>query len=70
MARDPWKVTSIVWPAIVSALMPLSLAELVPKLLDITRRLGGYDSQVAIRAPRQLELFRRVYVVRRESGDG
>jgi hypothetical protein len=68
MARDPWKITSILWPAIIAALMPLHLHELVERLPNIARRLGSYDSLVRMREPLQLDLFRRYIASRSRDG--
>ena len=62
MAREPWKVTGIVWWAVVAALLPLRLHEIEASLPSICRRLEGYDAHAAVSAPRQLELFRRNFV--------
>ena len=66
MAREPWKVTGIVWLGIIAALVPLRLHEIETKLANICRRLEGYDAHVAVSAPRQLELFRRSMLVVRD----
>jgi hypothetical protein len=59
MARDPWKLTSLLWPALIAALMPLHLHELVGRLPRIGERLASYDALVSKRDPHQLHLFRR-----------
>ena len=68
MAREPWKITGIVWLAIVSALLPLRLHEIEAKLPNICRRLESYDAEVAVSAPRQLELFRQSFLRRARDG--
>lgn len=68
MARDPWKITSILWPALIAALMPLHLHELVARLPHIARRLDSYDALVRIREPLQLDLFRRSALTRARDG--
>lgn len=60
----PWKAVSIVWPAIVAALLPLSLAELIAHLPGILKRLAALDAGSDARRqedrsrPRQVERFR------------
>ncbi len=41
----PWKVVSIVWPAIVAALLPLDLANVISRLPLIITRLHALDAQ-------------------------
>jgi hypothetical protein len=62
MAREPWKLTNIVWLAVVAALLPLRLHEIESSLQSICARLESYDTDRSVYAPRQLELFRRTYV--------
>ena len=63
----PWKVVSILWPAVVAALLPLELAELVARLPRIVVRLARLDADGGARAwddrsrPRQLDEFRSRY---------
>jgi hypothetical protein len=54
LAREPWKLTSIIWPTIVAALLPLGLSHLVDVLPAIALRV---DREQAFEA-RQLEVFR------------
>jgi hypothetical protein len=54
VAREPWKLTSIIWPTIVAALLPLGFAHLVQVLPAIALRV---DTEAAFEA-RQLEAFR------------
>jgi hypothetical protein len=54
IAREPWKVTSIIWPTIVAALLPLGLSHLVQVLPAIALRV---DHEQALEE-RQLEVFR------------
>ena len=68
MVRDPWKVTSLLWPALIAALMPLHLSDLVDRLPRIGVRLAGYDALVAARDPVQLHLFRKRLVPRVPDG--
>lgn len=55
MARQPWKLTSIVMPLLVSAILPFGLHDAVKELPGIVERLDAMDH-----APdaRQLTLFR------------
>jgi hypothetical protein len=55
MARQPWKLTAIVWPMIVSALMPLRLAEAAPRLPAMVDQLDALDAKPALR---QVPAFR------------
>ena len=55
MARQPWKLTAIVWPMIVSALMPLRLAQAAQHLPAIAHQLDALD---ATPASRQVTTFR------------
>jgi hypothetical protein len=41
----PWKVVSIVWPAIVAALLPLDLAHVTARLPHIITRLAAQGSE-------------------------
>lgn len=54
LAREPWKLTSIIWPTIVAALLPLGLSHLVDVLPAIALRV---DIEQAFEE-RQLEVFR------------
>lgn len=54
VAREPWKLTSIIWPTIVAALLPLGLSQLVGVLPAIALRV---DKEQALEE-RQLEVFR------------
>jgi hypothetical protein len=55
MARQPWKLTAIVWPMIVSALMPLRLAQAAQHLPAMAHQLDALD---ATPASRQVTTFR------------
>lgn len=65
----PWKVTTILWPAIVAALMPLELADVIKHFPDILSRLEaldaeGHDLAESDRSrPHQLEDFRSRFLV-------
>jgi Transposase DDE domain len=65
IARQPWKITAIVWTLIVGALMPLRLAHAEKKLGAIVDRLDAMDGDAALDR-RQLQVFRR----RIGAGDG
>jgi hypothetical protein len=66
----PWKAVSILWPAIVAALMPLELANLVARFPRILARLSALDEEGDHLAagdrsrPRQLDLFRSRFASR------
>jgi hypothetical protein len=44
LARAPWKLTSILYPMIVAALLPLSLRDALRKLPDIAARLEASEA--------------------------
>ena len=60
----PWHTVSIVWPALLAALLPLSLADIIKRLPDILTRLTtmyeeGDDVAAHDRSrPRQVDNFR------------
>jgi hypothetical protein len=58
LARQPWKVTAIVWPLIVAALFPMRLAQASERLPAIVDQLDLLDGEVEL-AARQLATFRR-----------
>lgn len=55
-ARQPWKMTSILWPLVVSALMPLGFANAVDRLPALAEHLDSLDE---LDAPRQVATFRK-----------
>ncbi len=55
MARQPWKLTSILYPLMLAALLPLSLHDALAKLPDLTARLESPPDETA---KLQLPLFR------------
>lgn len=63
----PWNTVSILWPAIVAALLPLDLATLIDRLPRVLARLDAIDAALDNRAdddrsrPRQVERFRSRY---------
>jgi len=58
LARQPWKVTAILWPLIVAALFPLRLAHAAACLPAIADQLDLLDGDVEL-AGRQLAGFRK-----------
>ena len=60
----PWKTVSLLWPAIVAALLPLDLATMIARWPRLLSRLAALD--VAVRPdaledrsrPRQVDRFR------------
>jgi|HubBroStandDraft_1064217.scaffolds.fasta_scaffold351781_2 hypothetical protein len=60
----PWKATTILWPVLVAALMPLDLAAVLKRFPRILARLAALDPEGDDRSdddrsrPRQLEHFR------------
>lgn len=63
----PWKVISIVWPAIVAALLPLDLSNVVARLPHLITRLHALDGGDRVQdhpldhdrsRPRQVDDFR------------
>lgn len=58
IARQPWKITALVWPLIIGALMPLRLAQAEDRLPAIVDRLDALDGAAAL-SRRQLPCFRK-----------
>jgi len=58
LARQPWKVTSILWPLIVAAILPLRLTATIDKLTEIATLIDSYDAAAIERRVRQVEDFR------------
>ncbi len=58
LARQPWKVTAIIWPLIVAALFPMRLAQASERLPAIVDQLDLLDGDVEL-AARQLVTFRK-----------
>jgi hypothetical protein len=46
LAREPWKTTSILWPLIVAAIMPLRLQQLVAQMPEIVEHLEALTDHV------------------------
>jgi len=55
MARQAWKLTAIVWPLIVAALLPIRLAEAAQRMPAIADHLDELDGN---HRPRQVDAFR------------
>jgi hypothetical protein len=55
MSCDPWKLTSILWPLLIAAVLPLSLADAIRRLPNFVRRLRRTE---AIDRRTQRERFR------------
>jgi hypothetical protein len=55
LARQPWQLTSIMWPLIVAALMPIGLATAVERVESIVNYLDALDTPCD---SRQVESFR------------
>jgi hypothetical protein len=60
LARQPWKMTTIVWPLIMAALLPLRLAHAADRLPAIADHLDNLDGEAEL-AARQVSVFRRHY---------
>jgi hypothetical protein len=60
-ARQPWKLTSILWPLVVSALMPIGFANAVDQLPALAEHLDSLDE---LDAPRQVAAFRETALLR------
>lgn len=65
MAREPWKLTSIMWPLIIAALMPIRLSDAAHHTSAIVDRLQALSK---VRDLPQVEDFRGRYY--RSQGDG
>lgn len=60
LARQPWKMTAIVWPLIMAALFPLRLAHAADRLPAIADHLDRLDGEAEL-AARQVSVFRKRY---------
>jgi len=56
MSCDPWKLTSILWPLLIAAVLPLTLADALRRLPHLVRRLRRTE---AVERRTQRERFRR-----------
>jgi hypothetical protein len=56
MSCDPWKLTSVLWPLLVAALLPFALPEALARLPNIVRRLRRTEAR---QRRTQRERFRR-----------
>jgi hypothetical protein len=64
VAREPWKLTSIVWPMMIAAIIPMRLHSAIERLPAIVERLETFDAVDR----RQVTAFRnRFYPDSRES---
>lgn len=66
LARQPWKLTSIIWPLIISALMPMRLASAAEHMPAIAARLDALDD-VDLRETRQTDVFRTTQFAERRN---
>ena len=63
----PWQVTTLIWPALVAALLPLDLSQLLARLPHLIARLVALDAEGERRSPedrsrpRQIDDFRMRY---------
>ena len=55
IAQQPWKLTSIIWPTVLAAILPIGLHELLKRLPRLVARLGAFDDA---RRPRQVTQYR------------
>jgi hypothetical protein len=55
LAREPWKLTSIIWPMMLAAIMPLKLEAAIPTLPDLAARLERLSNDCD---DRQVPVFR------------
>lgn len=49
LARQPWKLATIVWPLVVSAILPMGLHDIIRELPDIAARLTALDASTTHR---------------------
>jgi len=56
MSCDPWKLTTILWPRLIAALLPLELHEAIARLPNLVRRLRRTKTR---KRRTQRERFRR-----------
>jgi hypothetical protein len=56
MSCDPWKLTSILWPLLIAALLPFELHEAIARLPNLVRRLRRTEAR---QRRTQRERFRR-----------
>jgi len=59
MALQPWKLTRLMWPLLIAALLPMTLASAGKSIGAITRRLCANDGR---RSERQVERYRSRFV--------
>jgi uncharacterized membrane protein YccC len=56
MSCDPWKLTTILWPLLMAAVLPLTLADAIGRLPNLVRRLRRTEPS---QRRTQRERFRR-----------
>ena len=59
LAANPWKLTTILWPVLLSAIIPMGLVDTLAALPEIAERL---HQETSAHRPRQLEAYRDHYV--------
>ena len=55
-ARQAWKITSLIWPLLLAALLPVGLANAIALVPAMSRRLDSLDSAIGV--TRQIDVFR------------
>ena len=65
MARTPWKLTNLIWAAMLAAVMPIGLNRVVNRVPQIVAALDASDSHLD---RRQLTLFRNRFPTDRDIG--
>ena len=55
-ARQAWKITSLLWPLLLAALLPVGLANAIALVPSMSRRFDSLDDVVGV--TRQVEVFR------------
>ena len=55
-ARQAWKITSLIWPLLLAALLPVGLANAIALVPAMSRRLDSPDDVVGV--TRQVDVFR------------
>lgn len=68
LAKQPWKVTSILWPILVAAILPLRLEGAIDCLPTIAMRIDSYDTKATSRRVRQVQDFRDLCRARTRPG--
>jgi hypothetical protein len=60
MARQPWKLTRLMWPLLIAALLPMTLASAAGAVDSIAERLCANDGRRADR--KQVDRYRSRFV--------